>query len=116
MNLIEEMKALGADTEDALGRFMGNEALYERMLKKLPRVVEETPVMSYARSGDYEAATSNAHALKGVTGNLSLTPLYSNYTTIVDLYRMGKPDEATALLGETMELQQRFVEAISKYI
>lgn len=116
MNLIEEMKALGADTEDALGRFMGNGALYEKMLKKLPKVIEDTPVMSFAKSGDYETATSNAHALKGVTGNLSLTPLYSNYTTIVDLYRMGKPDEASALLSETMEIQQKFVDAIAKYI
>lgn len=116
MTLIEEMKALGADTEDALGRFMGNGALYEKMLKKLPKVIEDTPVMSFAKSGDYESATSNAHALKGVTGNLSLTPLYSNYTTIVDFYRMGKNDEATALLADTIELQQKFVDAIAKFI
>lgn len=116
MTLIEEMKAIGADTEDALSRFMGNDALYEKMLKKLPKVIEDTPVMSFAKSGDYETATSNAHALKGVTGNLSLTPLYSNYTTIVDLYRMGKNDEATALLSDTIELQQKFVDAIAKYI
>lgn len=116
MNLIEEMEALGADTEDALERFMGKSALYESMLKKLPKVVEDTPVMTFAQSGDYDTAASNAHALKGVTGNLSLTPLYTNYTAIVDLYRMGKSGEATALLGETLEIQKKFVDAIAKYI
>lgn len=116
MDLIEEMKAFGADTDDALTRFMGNKGLYEKMLKKLPKVVEDTPVMSFAQSGDYETATSNAHALKGVTGNLSLTPLFTNYTTIVDLYRAGNPDEANALLKETLELQQKFLDAIAKYV
>lgn len=116
MSLIEELKALGADTDDALTRFMGNSALYEKMLRKLPKVINESPVIAFAQSGDYETATSNAHALKGVTGNLSLTPLYSNYTAIVDMYRGGDNEKAMELLTQTLEIQQKFVEVIEKYI
>lgn len=115
MGMIEELQALGADTADALARFMGNSGLYEKMLLKLPRVVNETPVLEYAQSGDFETATSNAHALKGVTGNLSLTPLYTNYTKIVDLYRSGESEQATNLLTETVEIQQNFLDVILKY-
>lgn len=116
MGLIEEIQTLGADTNDALARFMGNRALYEKMLKKLPKVVSETPVLPFAQSGDFETATSNAHALKGVTGNLSLTPLYTNYTAIVDMYRSGDSEQATKLLTETLEVQQKFLDVIAKYI
>ncbi len=115
MSLIEEIQVLGADTGDALARFMGNSGLYEKMLKKLPKVVNETPVLEFAQSGDFETATSNAHALKGVTGNLSLTPLYTNYTKIVDLYRSGEFEQATKLLVETVEVQQKFLDVILKY-
>lgn len=115
MGLIEDVALLGADTDDGLARCMGNSALYERMLKKLPKVVEEAPVMPYVKSEDFDTAMSNAHTLKGVVGNLSLMPLYNNYTEIVELFRGGKPEKAAELLSETLEIQQRFVDCIKKY-
>ena len=116
MGLIEDLSALGVDTDDALARFMGNGELYERMLKKFPKAVEESPVLTYAQSEDYETATSNAHALKGVTGNLSLTPLYDSYTKIVEMYRESNFEQANALLDETLEVQQKFLDVIEKYM
>ena len=41
MSLIDELKNLGIDTEEALGRFMGNASLYERMLGKLTSAVND---------------------------------------------------------------------------
>ena len=114
MGLIEDIARLGADTEDGLTRCMGNPALYERMLKKLPKVVEESPVMPYVESGDLDAALSNAHTLKGVVGNLSLVPLFNNYTEMVNLFRDAKPEKATELLAETLRIQQDFVDCIKK--
>ena len=116
MSLIDEINALGADTKDALGRFMGNSELYEKMLKKYPKVVADSPVLEFSESGDIDAATSNAHALKGVTGNLSLTPLYKGYTEIVELFRGGETDKAIVILKETLEIQKKFLECISKYL
>lgn len=115
MGLIEDIALLGADTEDGLARCMGKPDLYERMLKKLPKVVEEAPVMPYVESGDLDTALSNAHTLKGVVGNLSLMSLYNNYTEIVNLFRDSKPEKATELLAETLKIQQSFVDCIKKY-
>lgn len=116
MGLIEDIALVGADTEDALTRFMDNSALYERMLKKLPKVVEETPVMPYVESGDLDTALSNAHTLKGVVGNLSLMPLYNNYTEMVNLIRDEKMDAAKALLAKTIKIQEDFLDCIKKYM
>lgn len=116
MDLMEELSALGVDTKDAMERFMGNSALYERMLKKFPKTVEDSPVLPYAQSEDYETAASNAHALKGVAGNLSLTPLFERYTKIVDMYRASNFEQANSLLAETLELQKKFLDVIEKYM
>lgn len=116
MSLIEELKSLGADTDDAIARFMGNSALYERMLKKLPKVIEEAPVMQYVESGDIDTALANAHTLKGVVGNLSITPLYNNYTEIVTLFRENSPEKAKELLTDTIKIQDDFLDRIKKYI
>lgn len=116
MSLIEELKLLGADTDDAIVRFMDNSELYERMLKKLPKVIEDAPVMRYVESGDLDAALANAHTLKGVVGNLSITPLYNNYTEIVKLFREEKPEKAKELLTDTIKIQQDFLDCIKKYI
>lgn len=115
MSLIEDIALIGADTNDAITRFMGNTALYERMLKKLPKVVADAPVMPYVEADDLDTALSNAHTLKGVVGNLSLTPLYNNYTEIVNLFRDNSPAKAKELLRETLEIQQRFLDCIGKY-
>lgn len=116
MSLMEELSSLGVDTEDAVARLMGNSGLYERMLKKFPQAVKDSPVLEYAQSEDYETAASNAHAIKGVAGNLSLTPLYEKYTRIVDLYRESNFSKANALLTEALELQKKIVDVIEKYI
>ena len=116
MGLMKELTELGVDTSEAMARFMGNSVLYEKMLKKFPKAVADSPVQTYAQSEDYETATSNAHALKGVTGNLSLTPLYDRYTRIVDMYRESNFEQANELLTETLELQQKILDVIEKYM
>ena len=115
MGLIEEISLLGADIKDGLSRCLDNNALYERMLKKLPTAIEGAPVMPYIRSGDLDMAMSNAHTIKGVVGNLSLTPLYNNYSELVNLLVDGKPEKAEELLSETMKIQQDIVDCIKRY-
>lgn len=115
MSLIDDLGKLGVNVEDGLERFMNNSPLYERMLKKLPAVLETSCVMPCFEAGDLEKAYSNAHTIKGVVGNLSIDPLYKGYSGISSLLRDGKNDEARALLEKTLELEQPIVECIKKY-
>lgn len=115
MSLLDELKENGADTADGLNRLMNNEAIYVKLLKKLPDSISQQEVLPFIDSGDIETATRNAHTIKGVTGNLSITPLYKNYTEIVNLLRAGKVDEARKLYVETVPVQEKFIEIIKKY-
>ncbi len=114
MSLIEELKELGANTDEALNRFMNNQALYERMLRKLPASVKELNVMKALEEGDTETAFTAAHTIKGVTGNLSLTPLYRAYSDIVAYLRGGEPESAKAVLERILPLQRKMIQCIEK--
>lgn len=115
MTLTEEMGLLGADIDDAMKRFNGKTSFYEKMLKKLPAAIESNPVQSFLDAGDYTTATANAHTLKGVMGNLSVTPLYTAYTTIVNDLRANEPEKAKELLMETLPIQEKFIACILNY-
>lgn len=116
MSLLDNLQTLGADVQDGLNRFVRNAALYEKMLKKFPGAAEGLPVLPHFEAGDLDTALANAHTLKGMTGNLSLTPLYQAYTEIVSLLREGKPEQAKALLVEILPVQERIISCIQSYI
>ena len=115
MDILTELKNFGVDIDDAMNRFMNNEGLYKKMLLKLPPNIEKLPVLSLIETGDNEGALANAHTLKGIMGNLSITPLYEGYTKIVDLFRAGKPQEAQSVLESILPVQEDIVACINKY-
>lgn len=115
MSKIDDLKALGVNVDEALERFMGNGALYEKMLNKLTNAVRDVQVLPCFEEGDHTKALENAHALKGVTGNLSITPLYKGYTEIVDELRAGNPEKARKVLDDMLPVQEQIIECIEKY-
>ena len=114
MSMLEELKDLGVNIEDALQRFMNNSSLYEKMLSKLVNNVKDINVLPSIEAGDYTAACDAAHTLKGVMGNLSITPLYKSYTQIVNLLREDNPEEAKKILLETLPVQEKIIACIEK--
>ena len=53
-------------------------------------------------TGDLENAFLAAHALKGVLGNLSLTPLYTKVVEITELLRNRTEMDYSALLADIL--------------
>lgn len=115
MDLLTELQALGVNTQEAVERLNNNSAFYIKMLGKFTGELENHEVMSYIESGDLEKAVTNAHTLKGLTGNLSLTPLYKAYTDIVAFLRANDPEKAKQLLTDTLPIQSDIVACIEKY-
>lgn len=116
MGVIEELVALGADVGSALERIYDDEELYVELLAELLNDFENCEVKDNLLGGDVVAATLNAHTLKGVTGNLGITPLYEQYMKINDVLKAGDTDTAEILLEATLPLQDKFIEVIKKYV
>ncbi len=113
-NLFNELKELGVNVDEGMKRFMNNADLYEKMLGRFLDTVKQSDVMSFIEAGNLEEAVSKAHNLKGVTGNLSITPLYKGYSEIVALLREGKPDDARVVLENLLPVQEKIIECIKK--
>ena len=115
MDLLEELKENGCDTQDGLNRLMGNKAIYEKLLKKAPASIEPLNVQQCLDSGDITKSIEASHTVKGITGNLSLTPLYTAYSKITDLLRADNLEEARQLYKNTLPLQDKIFSIIAKY-
>lgn len=81
------LEAAGIDVQSALERFMNNETLLERFLKKFLDDPNYGKLKAAQTAGDLEAAVAAAHSLKGVCGNLSMTELFGLLTRQVGLLR-----------------------------
>ena len=95
MLTVEKLKEYGADTGEGLSRCMNNEAFYLRLvgmaladdkLEKLGEALE---------AGDLDRAFEAAHALKGMYGNLALTPLTTPIAEMTELLRAGTQTDYT---------------------
>lgn len=114
MSLLDDLQEFGVNVEEGKGRFMGNVSLYERMLGKFPDMVIQNEIRSDFVYPDYSEVITKAHTLKGVTGNLSLTPLYTAYTEVVNLLRSGETEQAKEVYLRMLPVQETILQCIQK--
>ena len=102
MLTIEKLKDFGANIEEGLGRCIGNEALYLRLVRMIPAEANFDKLQSALQAGDLDAAFEAAHALKGVFGNLSLTPMFEVCSEMTELLRARTDMDYTPLLQDLL--------------
>ena len=96
----EKLMGAGIDVPVALERFMGNEALLERFLKKFLKDASYEKLVAAIDAHQGEEALSAAHTLKGVSGNLAMTELFGLMTQQVAAFRANDWDKAVELMPE----------------
>lgn len=87
---IDALKQLGCNTDDGLTRCMGNEAFYFKLIGKVIDDKNFQALEDAVAAKDLDAAFDAAHSLKGVLGNLALTPIYEPVYEITELLRERK--------------------------
>ena len=105
MITVEKLNEYGANTSEGLGRCMGNEALYLRLVSAVAAQPDFDKLNEAVAAGDLKTAFESAHALKGVLGNLSLTPLYDKVSEITELLRARTETDYSPLLSEISALR-----------
>lgn len=112
MSLFEELKELGVNVDEGLQRINGNEKLFTRLLGTFVKSTEANALSPDFDASDCTEAIEKTHAIKGTSGNLSITPMYEAYTKIVDLLRTGKPEEARQELIQILPVQEQILQCI----
>ena len=110
----QQLEENGADVEATLKRFMGNDAIYQKFLGKFPADPNYANLGTNIEAGAFEEAYKCAHALKGVVGNLGLTPIFNKVSDLVEELRNKAADEVDA--ARANELWQEIKTVYEKFI
>ena len=108
---IADLISFGADVTEGLKRCLNNEAFYLRMVKMIPGDPNFQRLEDSIGTGDLATAFEAAHALKGATANLSLTPILAPVAELTELLRARTAIDYSALL-EAIRKGREELEAI----
>ena len=99
----EIFEVYGADYNSTMARFMGKEAMYLKFLDMLFKDDNLEKLGTALEQQDYEAAFAAAHTLKGVVGNMGLTPLFNAVCAIVESFRKREVPEDYNVLYQIIQ-------------
>lgn len=107
MLTIQGLTDYGANVEEGLRRCLNNEAFYLRLVGIAAADEGFDRLAKQVESNDLDAAFDTAHALKGVLGNLFLTPVYEPVSEITELLRAKTEMDYSGLIGQILEQRDR---------
>lgn len=102
--------ALDMDMDKTLARFVGNEALLFRFLRKFLADQSYAQLKQALSDGDIEAGFRASHTLKGVAGNLGLDGLFHAVSPLVEVLRSNDASGADAMFRA---VEQKYDEVIA---
>ena len=100
MLTIQALQDLGVNTKDGMARCLNNEQFYFRMLTK---ALGDDSCEKLAAAIE---AIELAHALKGVMGNLALTPIYDPVNEMLELLRSRTQMDYSPYIKTILEKKQ----------
>ncbi|WP_050008225.1 Hpt domain-containing protein [Butyrivibrio sp. WCE2006] len=112
MLTIDVLNEFGADTKEGLARCLDDEEFY---LELIPEALERERYEELQKLLDEKKlseAFEAAHALKGVLGNLALTPIYDPTSEMTELLRAGTDMDYTDLITKVIAQRDRLAQLI----
>ena len=105
MLTIDYLREFGADIQEGMERCMNDEAFYLELVDMVLDDESFEELSSAVKADDKKAAFSAAHALKGLTANVALTPLATVITEMTDLLREEKNADYPAYLDRILQMR-----------
>ena len=109
MITLDKLNEFGANTKEGLDRCMNNEAFYLRLVDKAINDDSFIKLKDELEKKNYDEAFKIAHSLKGVLGNLSLTPLYDLAVEITENLRISKEIDYFELINKLLNKREELL-------
>lgn len=103
MLTIEKLKEFGADVDEGLQRCLNNNDFYLRMVNMGIQDGMFDKLEASLSAGDLDGAFEAAHALKGILGNLSITPILTVVSEMTELLRARTQTDYSEMLKAVLE-------------
>ena len=97
---IDDLRGIRRERRRGLSRCLNNEEFYLKLVGSMRDEDKFDALESAIEDGRLDDAFEAAHALKGVLGNLSITPLYEPVAEITELLRARTDMDYSELMGK----------------
>lgn len=112
MKLREGMLQLGIDVDVTLNRFMNNEKMYMKFLKRTENDPTYKELKVSVAEQDYDMVERSAHTLKGVAGNMGFQNLMDYCADLVADVREERYDDIEADFDQVQTEYTRVIDVI----
>ena len=109
MLTIEKLTEFGIDTKEGLARCMNNEAFYFKMIAMGLSNEQFDALEKKLEENSLSEAFEAAHALKGVVGNLALTPMYAPLSEITERLRAKEEANYVEMYQPVKEMRDKLL-------
>ncbi|MDD3369622.1 MAG: Hpt domain-containing protein [Lachnospiraceae bacterium] len=113
MNRYKLTKA-GIDVNEGIRRFNNNKEMYEKFLMTFPQDPLYARLDKAIKDQDVKEAFQAAHALKGVSGNLSLIELHQQLIPLVEELRNDSLEKAPELFVSVSESYTKVIAELNE--
>ena len=107
---IESLRNFGANVEEGLERCMGMEDFYLEMIELGMSDERFEELGKNLDDHNFDEAFETVHALKGVIGNLALTPLYETICEVTEHLRKREDIDYKPLYAKLIEQRNQVKE------
>ncbi|MEG0811815.1 MAG: Hpt domain-containing protein [Eubacterium sp.] len=105
--MLESLREYGADMDGAMGRFLKDMDLYKVCFTAFLNDENFQKLEESLLEKNYIDAFESAHTLKGVAGNMGLTPIYQIICTLVEALRNNEHTRLDDLYKAITEERQK---------
>lgn len=109
MMTVESLKAAGVNVEEGLSRCLNKEDFYLKMVNMGLNNQNFQLLEPALEAKDFDRAFELCHSLKGVIGNLSLTPLYDLICSLTELLRSRTDADYSELYNQIITMQKELL-------
>lgn len=102
-SVINALANWGCDIRGAVARFAEDREMYISYVIKFSNDKEFALMLNAVEEKKYVEGFEHAHSLKGVSGNLGLTPLYVSISNLVEALRHEKSDDLESIIKKVKE-------------
>ena len=100
--IIAALKDRGCQIDEAMPRFLNDTTFYVTLLAQVPAEPAFEELGKQLKANDLKGAFESAHTLKGMLGNMGLTPLFDLACAIIEPLRIGKRDNVDSNYAKLM--------------
>ncbi len=110
-----ELTKYGIDYEDAMDRVGGSAEFYEKLAIKYLDDSHYADLVAAMEVKDFDEGYKAAHALKGVSGNLSFADLFRASAAVSEALYQGEYQAAESLMPEVKAAHEKVVEGLTAW-